>query len=337
MQLDCFRRRQSNTPKSLLLLSLHIISPLSSLSHSKPRVALFAMDDLAVEVLEIILAQLPTKDLLFAQAVSSTCRSVIVKSLTLQRKLFLQPTPGPYDGWKATCNPQLDDDENWTQNYELKAVQVQTVRPSSYWNAGSRNFVLNPNHYFLDRPYREKTYVRATLNPFFWRSEDPSAYRNRTSPYRDRRSPHLYREDQDRTCTLGDLIESTTNFNTPHNETSRHTSWIQYRSKLLQSDPSASWRRMFLTQPPVLGIWNLPIADDGGDDLSPDFGRRRYHPAITETNSIPICMEYFIEDHEGVEGDRKVGYRFALESVMCPGPEHEKLLEKALKGGNLAE
>lgn len=77
------------------------------------------------------------------------------------------------------------------------------------------------------------------------------------------------------------------------------------------------------------------MADTDLKNLERYYIRHIRYPRVARAGLPPIRMEKLVEDHGGMDGHRKVGYRFGLEGVLCPGVEHEELLGKMLESDSL--
>lgn len=227
------------------------------------------LDGLPSELIELILEYLPILDLLLSQRVCRTWRSLISRSPAMQEALFFRPASAPFEGWKMSytaADPVPFDMRekntfNSVRNLECVSqglVRLQTDGPSLQsrgdrlgrdavaWflvegdthtgDAGLED-VLGRLHESVPVEYAEKTYIRGTLNPLLWQQYDKRDI-----------GEEYWEEDQYCTGFISNASKFCLRGRGPG-------TMAELRHKLLTSDPTASWRRMYLSQPPPRRLW----------------------------------------------------------------------------------
>ncbi|KAI7281636.1 hypothetical protein KC345_g4036 [Hortaea werneckii] len=124
---------------------------------SKPRMSAVAKVFTTVELLELILLELPMKDLLRARQVRDHCRQVIVSSTAIQKALFLRPGTAAEAVIDGRCIEYINSDgikgrvalHPWICEYECGRIWDYDVRSGFSmsrraidWGVSSSDFAL---------------------------------------------------------------------------------------------------------------------------------------------------------------------------------------------------
>ena len=321
--------------------------------HDVRSVAERGLNSLPSELLEHILYDLPIRDLLLSQRVCRTWRSLISSSPTLQQALFLRPSPGPFEGWKITYTTAVTQNGGYPKvtfesKSNLAAISEGLARVENDPNAPLRgrvdefgrdevaSFLVEGDTYSGiggfdegdDRPasqiyYAEKNYVHGTLNPllfhqqpeeqtYFPEDESFSGFLSHASKFTLLEDVII--EDDDEQQEKEDFFKIR-----------QQEGWRAFRHRLFDSDPTASWRRMYISQPPVRRLWlerpGIRVYSDGWQDIC--------YQAKDSDSESPIKMGDLLDKIKWAQEIRPV---WGLEGVLCPLPTHERLLARALKG-----
>lgn len=226
------------------------------------------MDTLAIELLERTLQYLPIRDLLLAQRVCRTWRSLISSSPSLQEALFLRPSKGPFEGYvrilpgnrthesQTRCSPVIypDISSDLIRRPGFKEPELYTNLSSGVisHNGSGRwpGFKKDLTYYF----------IHTTLNPLF-------------SPFWEQ---EIYVSEEERMTHSGfieKLLEAKFKDDSHAKPYApipgpRLAEWSALSNRLRASPSEASWRKMFVTQPPIKRwSFSLDDSDDEGESL----------------------------------------------------------------------
>ncbi|CZT21535.1 uncharacterized protein RCC_07398 [Ramularia collo-cygni] len=164
--------------------------------------------------------------------------------------------------------------------------------------------------------YAEKCFVRGTLNPFFWSPYDKG--------YRDRRGDEgvagfLF------DASVFQLRERRLPLR-PGEKYREWEAWKHLKSRHQESPSCASWRRMFISQPPVERI-SIHIPLESWDN---DFDGERYSYSLPDGK--PITMQDMVRDVPDEEEGSQNRHLFRMESVIDPLPVHDFYLMYTMEG-----
>lgn len=306
--------------------------------------------ELPNEILVAILRTVPTRDLLLSQRVCKQWRAIIIDSHELQAALFLRPSSGPFPGWKRTYTPLAKSSssgykdptsgftcqQTWLPGISAGLVHlVGDTRPAkpSFDELGKDEVAAR---FFDDMPgsgaltddegwscsanprdnvaYAELSHVHGQLNPMFWAVDEDAP---------------------NEPPTVDNFVYYSSSFDLRGDQFISSAKWRNFRCKMLQSGPDASWRRMYVTQPPVKRLWIRRIHD--ATHITPDdfcysgtTGLCKMENDITMGDLVARLRGTHVEN-----GDCR--YIFNLEGLVCPNLSQEKQFTSALASGILPE
>lgn len=120
------------------------------------------------ELLEAILLELPTRDLLLAQAVNVGFRDTIKSSIEIRRALFYEQTPASTSD--AQAKPRINPLINRMYNFGKRGVSLHNhLQQCRYMDIGDRGEIFREACYHLHAPLRSFPPKMTAHSPGSWR------------------------------------------------------------------------------------------------------------------------------------------------------------------------